>query len=152
MFIIKIIENNTTYIYKNYIYLHCYQLFLLLQQFHYILPQVYQLIFFYTYKFYNPNTRQHPMIYHIHTHNHQASKYILYQLHLYQLILYIRIDIYHHSSAVYYQKHLHLIYIYSYMFHAILCLLFDQFLNWIEYFNIQVFLKHQEHTFLHMDH
>ena len=56
------------------------------------------------------------------------SKYILYCIYLYQLILQIHIDIYHYSSVVYYYKHLHLIYIYTYMFYAILYALFHQFL------------------------
>ena len=35
----------------------------------------------------------------------------------YQSVLYVSIDIYHHSNVVYYYKHLHLIYIYTYTFH-----------------------------------
>ena len=63
------------------------------------------------------------MIYRFHTHNYYDFKHILYYIHLYQSILYIRIDIYHHSNVVYYYKRSHLIYIYTYTFHAILCLL-----------------------------
>ena len=40
-----------------------------------------------------------------------------------QSILYIRINICHHSNIVYYYKHFHLIYIYTYTFHATFCVL-----------------------------
>ena len=39
-------------------------------------------------------------------------------------ILYIHTCIYLHSSVVYYYKYCHLVYIYTYTFHAILCVLF----------------------------
>ena len=55
------------------------------------------------------------------------SKQNLYHIHLYQLIICIHTCIYHHSNLVYYYKRLHLIYIYTYSFYVILCVLFHQF-------------------------
>ena len=52
-----------------------------------------------------------------------------YHIHLYQLIFCILTCIYHHSNVVYYYKCLHLMYIYTYTFHAILCASFHQFLT-----------------------
>ena len=40
----------------------------------------------------------------------------------YQSILYIRIGVYHRSNVVYYYKQSHPIYIHTYTFHTILCL------------------------------
>ena len=65
----------------------------------------------------------------VHTHNFQGSKQTLYCMHLYQSILCIHNSIYHHCNVVYYYKHLHLIYIHIYTFHAILCVLFHQSLT-----------------------
>ena len=48
---------------------------------------------------------------------------------LYQSILSIHTCIYHLSNIVYYYKHSHLGYIYTYTFHAVLCVLFHQFLT-----------------------
>ena len=48
---------------------------------------------------------------------------------LYQLILCIHTCIYHHSNVVYYYKRWHLIYIYTYTFHVILCASFHKFLT-----------------------
>ena len=55
----------------------------------------------------------------------------IYHIHLYQLILYLCIltFIHHHSNVVYYCKHFHQIYIYSYTFHTILYVLFHWFLT-----------------------
>ena len=131
MSIVKIIGNNTMYSVQELHFFNAYfhQLFLLLQYFQYNLQQIYQLILFYIYNFLKLNTHQHHMIYHIHTHNYQDSKYILYGMYLYQLILYIHTCIYNYSNVVSYYKPFHLINIYTYMFHATLCVLFRQFLT-----------------------
>ena len=86
-------------------------------------------IFSCTYDLHSPNTDQHHMIYHIHTHNYQDSKQIPCYIHLYQLTLCIRNCIYDHSNVVYYYKRLHLIYIYTYTFRVILCVLLHSFLT-----------------------
>ena len=146
---VKIIENKSTAC-KNCIYasfrlrLKLFQIFSLLQYFQYILQLIYQLIFSCSYSFYSLNIHQHQMIYHNHTHNEQDSKYILCRIHLYQLILCIHTCINHHSNVVYYYICLHLIYIYTYMFHAILCAIHDIRLNTLtfKFFN----------TFLHVNH
>ena len=94
------------------------------QYFHDILQLIYQLTFSYIYSFYNLKILQHHMIYNIHIHNYLDSKYILYHIFLCQSILCIHICIYLHSIFVYYHKHLHLIYISIYKFHANLYTLF----------------------------
>ena len=91
---------------------------------HYILQLIYQLTFFYIYKFYNLNILQHHMIYHIHNHNYQNYKQILSQS-----ILCIHICIYLYSIFVYYYKHLHLIYVCTYTLCGILYIFFHQFLT-----------------------
>ena len=103
--------------------LFLFSLFLLHQYFYHIHSPIYLPTFFYIYNFHNLSTHQHHTLYHIHTPNYLDSKHILYHIHFYQLILYIHIDIYHYSNVVYYYKQLHLIYIYTYTFHAILCLI-----------------------------
>ena len=129
MFIVKIIENNTMYNMQE-LQLFLFSLTILTSsKFYYILLLIYQLIFFYICNFYNQHIHQHHVIYHIHTHSYLDSKYILYHIHLYQLILQISINIYHHPNVVYCYKNLHLIYIYTYKFHAILCVLFHQFIR-----------------------
>ena len=80
--------------------------------------------FFYTHNFRSLNILQHDMIYHIHTHDYMNFKQIFCLIHFYQLIPCIHTCIYHHFNVVYYYKRLHLIYIYIYTFHAILCVLF----------------------------
>ena len=92
------------------------------QYFHRIHPSIYLPIFCCLYIFHNLNTCQNHMTYRIHIRNYQDSKHILYHIHLYQLILYICISIYHDSHVVYYCKQLYLIYMCTYTFHAILCL------------------------------
>ena len=89
----------------------------------------YQLIFFCTYSFHSLNIHQHHMIYHIHTRNYQDSKQTLCRIQLYELIICIQTCIYHYSNVVYYYKRFHLTYIYTYTFHAILCVFFHQFLT-----------------------
>ena len=77
---------------------------------------------------------------------------ILYRIHLYQLILYIHICIYHHSSIVYYYKHCYLVWIYTYTFCAILAslvLCLASLVLDIELNNLTLsFLQHQKHTIL----
>ena len=46
------------------------------------------------------NTHPNHTIYHIHIHNYNDNKHILYRIYLYQSILYICIGIYHHSNVV----------------------------------------------------
>ena len=113
----KLCNNIHTYF---YVQIKLFLLILLHQYFHHILLPVYLPTFFYTCNFHNLHTHQNDTIYHNHAHNYWNSKHILYIIDLYQSILYIRIDIYHHSNAVYYYKHLHPICIYTYTFHAIL--------------------------------
>ena len=117
-------------LYKNcihfYIHLKLYSSFHLKvifthHYFHFILQLIYQLSFFYTYSFYNLNILQHHMIYHIHIHSYLDSKSILCQIFLCQSILCIHICIYLHSIFVNYYKLLHLVYLCTYKFHAILC-------------------------------
>ena len=129
MLIAKNIENNTMYSMEELHLVLCLFLpaFFFLQEFQHILQLIDLLKFSCTYNFYNLNILQQRMIYHIHTHNYQDSKYIPYHIHLYQLILNINIDIIHYCNVVYYYEHLLLIYIYTYMFHAILYVLFYQF-------------------------
>ena len=93
-------------------------------KFEYILQLIYLLTFFYTCNFHSLNIHQHHMIYHIYNHNCSDSKQILYHIHLFKLILCIHTCIYHHSNVVYYYKRFHLIYIHTYTFHTILCVLF----------------------------
>ena len=126
-------------IHKNYIYFHNYlelnyksfyfDVIPSHQYFHYILQLIYQLIFFYTYSFYNLNILQHHMIYCIHIHNYQDSNSILCCIFICQSILCIQICIYLHSIFIYCYKHLHLVYIYIYKFHATFCILFCKFLK-----------------------
>ena len=97
---------------------------LLHQYFHRIHQLNYLPTFSSIYNFHNLNIQQHHMIYHIHTHSYKDSKHVLYHIRLNQSILYIRIDIYPYSNAVYYYKPFYLFYIYTYTFHAILCVLF----------------------------
>ena len=106
-----------------------FQLILLHQYSCYIPPPIYLPTLFCTYNFHNLNIHQHRMIHCIHIHSYQDFKHILYHIHLHQSILYICINIYHHSNVVYYQKHLHLIYMHTDTFHAILYVLFHQFLT-----------------------
>ena len=80
--------------------------------------------FFCTYNLNSLNILQHHMIYRIHIHNYYDFKKILYHSCLHQSILYIHTCIYLYSNVVYYCKHLHLICIYIYKFHAILHILF----------------------------
>ena len=83
--LIKNTTNNTIYIpCKNYtifckqskeLYLmELYLKFRFHKYFHYILQLIYQLLFFYSYNFYNLNVLQYHMIYPIHTHNYLDSK------------------------------------------------------------------------------
>ena len=135
MFIKKIIKNNTIYsVQELHLRLFSFPVEVILTNFTSLTASVHSSTslstnFFYICSFRNLNIHQHHMIYHIHIHNYQDSKHILYRIHLYQSILYIRIDIYHHFNVVYYYKRLHLIYIYTYTFHAILFVLFHQFLT-----------------------
>ena len=50
-----------------------YKAFNVHQYFRYILQLIYQLIFFYTYNFYNVNILQHHIIYHTHTHSSSGN-------------------------------------------------------------------------------
>ena len=94
------------------------------QSFHYILQLIYQLSVFCTYSFYILNILQHHMNYHIHIHICWDSNYILYHIFLCQSILCIHTCIYLYSIFVCYYKHVHLVYICTYKFHAILFILF----------------------------
>ena len=111
-------HNHSNYHYKSF-HFH--------QHFHRILQLAYQLVFFCIYNFYSLNTLQHHIIYHILIHNYQDPKQILYYIFYYHFC--IHICIYHYSNVVYYYKHLHLIFIYIYKFHAILYVIFHQFLT-----------------------
>ena len=139
MIIAKAITAETTQIMQEHT--HFQQHFLLHQYFQYTLhgncvqgcytqlsctQSFYQPIFFCTYNFHSLHTDQYHMIYYIHAHNYQNSKYILCRIYLYHLLLDINTFIYHYSNVVYYYKHSHLIYIYTYMFHLILCVVFYQ--------------------------
>ena len=76
--VIKNTTNNTIYTMQELhnFYKHSKELYLMElyhfhfhKYFHYILQLIFQLLFFYTYNFYNINILQYRMIYHIHTHN-----------------------------------------------------------------------------------
>ena len=92
--------------------------------FHDILQLIHSLTFFCTYNFHSLNILQHHMIYGIHIHNYQGSKYILYTIHLCQSTLCIHTCIYLHSTFGYHYKYLHQVYISIYTFYTILCILF----------------------------
>ena len=127
--LLKVLKIMQYKVYKNtYKYFHA-QLRLFFpvlrhQYFQYILQLIFELILSYICNLHSLNILQHHMIYHIHIHNYQDSKKILYDNCLHQSILYIHTCIYLHFNVVYYYKHLHLTYIYIYKFHAILYILF----------------------------
>ena len=132
MLIVKVIENNTMYSAQelHFFYLQSilFKLFLILWQFNYILQPIFPLIFFYTWNFHNLNIPLHYMIIHIHTHSYLGSNLTLYRIPC-QSIIFIHIGIYFHSTFAYYCKHLHLVYIDIYKFHAVLCVLFHWLLR-----------------------
>ena len=113
MLIVKNIENNTVY---SVLELHS---FLCSSIFSVHSSISYQLIFSYIYNLSNLDTHRYHKIYHIHT---QLLGFQINPLPhtLYLPILYIHAYIYLHSNVVYCCKHLHLVYIYIYTFHAIL--------------------------------
>ena len=114
----RILKTTQCTVCKNYICLYAYfhELFLLHQYLQYILPSVYQLIFSCFYNFCNLNILQHHMTTRIQINPLSHTPLSINSL--------LHTCIYHHSNVVYCYKHLYLVYIYTYTFHAILCVLF----------------------------
>ena len=101
----------------SYGYFSYFCFFNIFQTSFYILQLIYQVIFSCTYSFHSLNMHQHDMIYYIRT----------LSIHSLDSHLYLS-----SFQRFYYYKRLHLICIYTYTFHAILCAPFH-------YFNICVF-------------
>ena len=132
MLIVKVTENNTMYsaqeLHFFYVQSILFKLFLLLQQFNYIIQPLYLLTFSHNCNFHSLIIPLHHMICHIHTHSYLGSKENLYRIPC-QSIIFIHIGIYLHPTFAYCCKHLHLVYIDIYKFHAVLCVLFHWLLT-----------------------